>query len=96
MTFELDSDKASKALLTETVSNRISPFPGWTCPMAVSGGYAKRDLTFEGGDADLQRFVVDPYVHLAPEPALGATVLAGNPVALTFRSDPLAVEAQVR
>ena len=43
---------------------------------------------------DLQRLLVDPEVDLAPDPSLGAAMLAGMP--LTFKLDPRAVHQQVQ
>ena len=44
--------------------------------------------------AHFQRLLVDPEVDLAPDPSLGAAMLAGMP--LTFKLDPRAVHQQVQ
>ena len=44
---------------------------------------------------DLQCFLVDPKVELAPDPPLGATMLASVPLAFALDLDPGAVDQQV-
>ena len=45
---------------------------------------------------DLQRFLVDSEVNLAPDPSLGATMLARVPLAFALDLDPGAVDQQVQ
>ena len=45
---------------------------------------------------DLQRFLIDPKVDLAPDAPFGAAMLAGVPLAFTFDLDPGAVDQQVQ
>src|SRR5690606_7186156 len=62
-------------------------------------GQHRRVAYVAGGDLggpDLQCFLINPDVDLAPAPAFGATMLAGVPLALTFDLDAGAVDQQVQ
>lgn len=47
-------------------------------------------------DSDLQRFLVDPEVDLAPDPPFGATMFAVVPLAFALDLDAHAVDKQVQ
>jgi hypothetical protein len=42
--------------------------------------------------SDLQCFLINPEMDLAPDPPFGATVLAGVPFAFTLDLDPGAID----
>ena len=46
--------------------------------------------------ANLQRFLVDAYVYLAPCAASGAAMFARIPLAFTFGFDPRAVDEEIQ
>ena len=46
--------------------------------------------------SDLQRFLVDPEVDLAPDASIAATMLAGVPLAFALDLDARAVDEQVQ
>ena len=59
----------------------------------------QRIIDLAGRDFDrtnLQRFFVDPYVHLAPNPAFGTPMLSGIPFAFTLRFDAGTVVEEVQ
>ena len=62
-------------------------------------GQHRRITNVAPGDldgSDLQRFLVDPEVYLAPDPPFGAAMLAGVPLALALDLDARAVDEQVQ
>lgn len=45
---------------------------------------------------DLQRFLINPYVYLAPNPAFRAAMLASVPFAFTLGFDACTIDQQVQ
>ena len=95
-----------------TGSNRVVAFSSVIGPVSrdAANGLVWRDLLEQfwqhgrvadiaGGDLDrphFQCFFVDPYVYLAPYPAFRAAMLAGVPLAFTFRLDAGTVDEQAQ
>lgn len=66
----------------------VQQFRQHRCITNVAGRYFDRP--------DLQSFLVDPYVYLAPNAPLGAAVLAGVPFTFAFGLDTCSVNQQLQ
>ncbi len=90
--FEKASDPKYQGV---TFGRRLPQYGGQFCmPVHKHGSVARID----GGHLDgpnLRRFLVDPYVYLAPDAAFGVTMLAGAPLTFTLGLDAGAVDKQV-